>query len=84
MYEHPEVDFQDMAMRFMDIRKRVYTFPRNAEATAFEIYFFGGSEPQHIFLPFRNGFNIDKMFYADVFSTRKTFARAGDVLRGYV
>ena len=28
MYEHPEVDFQDLAMRFMDIRKRVYTFPR--------------------------------------------------------
>lgn len=28
MYEHPEVDFQDMAMRFMDIRKRVYTFPK--------------------------------------------------------
>ncbi len=27
MYEHPEVDFQDMAMRFMDIRKRVYSFP---------------------------------------------------------
>ena len=28
MYEHPELDFMDMAMRFMDIRKRVYTFPR--------------------------------------------------------
>ena len=28
MYEHPEVDFLDMAMRFMDIRKRVYTFPK--------------------------------------------------------
>lgn len=28
MYEHPEVDFHDMAMRFMDIRKRVYTFPK--------------------------------------------------------
>ena len=27
MYEHPEIDFLDMAMRFMDIRKRVYTFP---------------------------------------------------------
>ncbi|MDR2632120.1 MAG: bifunctional acetaldehyde-CoA/alcohol dehydrogenase [Treponema sp.] len=27
LYEHPEVDFQDMAMRFADIRKRVYTFP---------------------------------------------------------
>ena len=27
MYEHPEVDFQDLAMRFVDIRKRVYTFP---------------------------------------------------------
>ena len=27
LYEHPEVDFQDLAMRFVDIRKRVYTFP---------------------------------------------------------
>ena len=28
LYEHPEVDFHDMAMRFADIRKRVYTFPK--------------------------------------------------------
>ena len=28
MYEHPEVDFEDLAMRFMDIRKRIYKFPR--------------------------------------------------------
>ena len=28
MYEHPEVDFADLAMRFMDIRKRIYTFPK--------------------------------------------------------
>lgn len=28
LYEHPDADFMDMAMRFMDIRKRVYTFPR--------------------------------------------------------
>lgn len=28
MYEYPEVDFMDMAMRFIDIRKRVYTFPK--------------------------------------------------------
>ena len=34
MYEHPEVDFQDMAMRFMDIRKRVYTFPKMGEGTS--------------------------------------------------
>ncbi|ABS33989.1 bifunctional acetaldehyde-CoA/alcohol dehydrogenase [Clostridium botulinum] len=27
MYEHPEVEFEDLAMRFMDIRKRVYEFP---------------------------------------------------------
>ncbi len=27
-YEHPDVEFKDMAMRFMDIRKRVYTFPK--------------------------------------------------------
>ena len=31
LYEHPDVDFQDMAMRFMDIRKRVYTFPKMGE-----------------------------------------------------
>lgn len=28
MYEHPDVNFLDMAMRFMDIRKRVYRFPK--------------------------------------------------------
>ena len=28
LYEHPEADFNDMAMRFMDIRKRVYRFPK--------------------------------------------------------
>ena len=28
MYEHPEVRFEDLAMRFMDIRKRIYTFPK--------------------------------------------------------
>ncbi len=28
LYEHPEVDFEDMAMRFVDIRKRIYTFPK--------------------------------------------------------
>jgi acetaldehyde dehydrogenase/alcohol dehydrogenase len=28
MYEHPEVDFEDLALRFMDIRKRIYTFPK--------------------------------------------------------
>ncbi len=35
MYEHPEVDFMDLAMRFMDIRKRVYTFPRMGEKANF-------------------------------------------------
>ncbi len=35
MYEHPEVDFQDLAMRFADIRKRVYTFPRMGEKACF-------------------------------------------------
>ena len=35
MYEHPEVDFLDMAMRFMDIRKRVYTFPKMGEKAFF-------------------------------------------------
>jgi acetaldehyde dehydrogenase/alcohol dehydrogenase len=28
MYEHPEVDFEDLALRFMDIRKRIYKFPQ--------------------------------------------------------
>ncbi len=31
MYEHPEVRFEDLAMRFMDIRKRVYRFPTMGE-----------------------------------------------------
>ena len=35
LYEHPEADFQDMAMRFMDIRKRVYTFPKMGEKAYF-------------------------------------------------
>ena len=35
LYEHPETDFMDMAMRFMDIRKRVYTFPRMGEKAYF-------------------------------------------------
>ena len=35
MYEHPEVYFLDMAMRFMDIRKRVYTFPKMGEKAYF-------------------------------------------------
>lgn len=35
LYEHPEVDFYDMAMRFMDIRKRVYTFPKMGEKAYF-------------------------------------------------
>ena len=28
MYEHPEVHFEDLALRFMDIRKRIYKFPK--------------------------------------------------------
>ena len=35
LYEHPEADFQDMAMRFADIRKRVYTFPKMGEKAFF-------------------------------------------------
>ena len=35
MYEHPEADFMDMAMRFVDIRKRVYTFPKMGEKALF-------------------------------------------------
>ena len=35
LYEHPEVDFEDMAMRFIDIRKRVYTFPKMGEKAYF-------------------------------------------------
>lgn len=35
MYEHPEADFLDMAMRFIDIRKRVYTFPKMGEKAYF-------------------------------------------------
>ena len=35
MYEHPEVNFMDMAMDFMDIRKRVYTFPHMGDKAYF-------------------------------------------------
>ena len=35
MYEHPEADFMDMAMRFIDIRKRTYTFPKMGEKAYF-------------------------------------------------
>jgi len=35
LYEHPDVDFHDMAMVFMDIRKRVYTFPKMGEKAYF-------------------------------------------------
>lgn len=35
LYEHPEADFMDMAMRFIDIRKRVYTFPQMGEKAYF-------------------------------------------------
>ena len=35
LYEYPDVDFQDMAMRFCDIRKRVYTFPKMGECAYF-------------------------------------------------
>ncbi len=35
LYEHPEADFEDMAMRFSDIRKRIYTFPKMGEKAYF-------------------------------------------------
>ena len=35
MYEHPELNFEDMAMDFMDIRKRVYTFPHMGDKAYF-------------------------------------------------
>jgi acetaldehyde dehydrogenase/alcohol dehydrogenase len=35
MYEHPAVDFLDLAMRFMDIRKRIYSFPKMGEKAYF-------------------------------------------------
>lgn len=35
LYEHPDADFMDMAMRFIDIRKRVYTFPKMGEKATF-------------------------------------------------
>lgn len=34
-YEHPEADFKDMALKFMDIRKRVYKFPKMGETSKF-------------------------------------------------
>ncbi len=35
LYEHPNVKFEDLAMRFMDIRKRVFGFPRMGEKAMF-------------------------------------------------
>lgn len=35
LYEHPSVKFEDLAMRFMDIRKRVYKFPTMGEKAYF-------------------------------------------------
>ena len=35
MFEHPDLDFNDMAMRFMDIRKRIYEFPKMGEKAQF-------------------------------------------------
>ena len=35
LYEHPEADFEDMAMRFSDIRKRIYTFPHMGDKALF-------------------------------------------------
>ncbi len=35
LYEHPDADFADMAMRFSDIRKRIYTFPKMGEKAYF-------------------------------------------------
>ena len=35
LYEHPKADFEDMAMRFADIRKRIYTFPKMGEKAYF-------------------------------------------------
>ena len=35
LYEHPDVEFADMAMRFCDIRKRVYDFPKMGEKAYF-------------------------------------------------
>ena len=35
LYEHPEVNFEDLAMRFMDIRKRIYPFPKLGDKAMF-------------------------------------------------
>lgn len=35
LYEHPEADFLDMAMRFVDIRKKIYAFPKMGEKAYF-------------------------------------------------
>ena len=35
MYEHPDVNFEDMAMDFMDIRKRIYVYPEMGKKAYF-------------------------------------------------
>ena len=35
LYEYPDAEFSDMAMRYIDIRKKVYTFPKMGEKCLF-------------------------------------------------
>ena len=55
-YEHPEADIEGLKLKFMDIRKRTYKFPKLGEKA--KIYLFWNFKPLHINSPFRNSFNI--------------------------
>lgn len=42
IYEHPDVKITDMTTRFMDIRKRVFSFPNQGTKVQQDIYFLAG------------------------------------------
>ena len=51
----------------------IFQFIQGNRGTALlKVYFFRGAHPKHVFSPFRNGLNINQMFYTYVFGNRVT------------
>lgn len=80
LYEHPEADFMDMAMRFMDIRKRVYTFPKMGEkrtsSQSRRLRARAAKLPRLRLLPMKNGREISPC-------RLRTFAQNGNYRHGF-